>query len=234
MEQFPPSGAAGGVWPPPPTNTPDEGRSRLLALLTQYRSPVSLTRWMIGFVAATVLADVIETLMILSGPAGQESAANLAIVSGLVSLTAGILFLVWTYRIYKNLSALGVSGLRTTPGVVVVMCFLPIVCIYKPIVNFGEIWRATAPPETIAEYGGSWRVTPFAPIIACWWITYLIYSVVSGLISTERFNNGSDMAPHLIMSLGSLISGGLLIALALQLSKREELRYNERAASLRD
>ncbi|BDI28580.1 hypothetical protein CCAX7_006310 [Capsulimonas corticalis] len=236
MEHLPPleGSNTGGVWPPPPTNAIDDGRSRMLSLLSQYRSPVALSRWMLGFMGATVISDVSVTPLLMSGPSGKDSADTLSSLSNLPHFVAGILFLIWTYRLYKNLIVLGVSGLKFSPTIAVLMCVLPVLNLYQPVVIFGEIWRASALRETIARAGGRWKAVPSAPIIVCWWIAYLLYSVVAAILGKQEIKKATDLTPYALLGVTSLVSGTLLTIVALRLNKREEARYIEIAASLKD
>lgn len=197
----------------------------------QYRSPVALTRWMIGFVATTVLLNISAVLVLLANPRRTSEAQDLTDISNLPRLIAGILFYVWIYRLYKNLTALSVHGLKSIPGIAVLMCMLPIVNLYQPVVIFGEIWRASASQASVVQAGGRWKAVPFAPIIVCWWIAYLLYSLVIALNSRD-VNSSSDPTSYLFIGLTSLISGILMIILAVRLSRREEIRHAEALTSL--
>ena len=229
----PPAGA--GVWPPPPTNTPDDGRSRQLALLAQYRSPTMLSRFMLVCLAGAVLLEVISAVELLLGASAMTMSRGVAQLASTMATATGVLFLCWIHRLYKNLPCLGVSGLRYSPGVAVVMFLLPIINIYKPIVIVREIWRATSPPEVLAAVNGSWRKAPSSPLIGLWWIAFYLYDTLGAITSFNASRTRVfDVTPYEATAVGAVISGALFAIVARRLTQREKRRYRELSASLRN
>ncbi|BDI28581.1 hypothetical protein CCAX7_006320 [Capsulimonas corticalis] len=230
MEQIP--HIDGGVWPPPPTNAIDDGRSRMLSLLSQYRSPTVLTRWMLGCLAVAVVTDVAEAIGLLGGLSAHAFTEAISEASSFITLAAGVVFLVWIHRLYKNLTALGIANLRHSPGVAVIMFILPFINLYKPIVIVREIWRATSPQATLSIVKGRWTETPSTPLIGFWWIAYLCYNLVNTLIAVNSSNSQFETAPYEVGAALSVLSGTLLAVLALMLTERQEQRYTEIAANV--
>ncbi len=50
-----------------------------------------------------------------------------------VGIATAVVFLMWTYRAYKNLPALGGKQLVSTPGMAIVWWFVPLVNFYNPM-----------------------------------------------------------------------------------------------------
>ena len=99
-------------------------------------------------------------------------------IQGLVWLVTAAVFLAWLYRARQALAALGVGGLRFSPGWTVGAFLVPgLNLVWAPQAVY-EVWRASDPgPGTGA------RVWPEAlgPWIVAWWGVFVLASLADPL-----------------------------------------------------
>jgi hypothetical protein len=100
-------------------------------------------------------------------------------LAGIVMLVAMIFWLIWVYRTYRNLPALGAHGLLATPGWAVGYYFIPIVHLFRPFQVMREAWRASDPHY---PGGTAWRERPVAPTVNAWWALY-VASILLAIVS---------------------------------------------------
>jgi hypothetical protein len=87
------------------------------------------------------------------------------------SVVAALLVVLWTRRAYRNLAALGVSGLRLRTGWATASWFIPFVNLVLPKEVIDDLWRASdpdTPPLT-----PTWRLRTVPFWIHIWWISIL-------------------------------------------------------------
>jgi hypothetical protein len=96
-----------------------------------------------------------------------------------------LLLMVWIYRVYKNLPALGVRGLRLTPWQAAFarggFSFV------RPYRVIKEIWKASDPEVDLAD-GLSWKESSLWGGIRWWWflwVTVIPVNLVAFMISFE-------------------------------------------------
>ncbi len=96
---------------------------------------------------------------------------GLLLLSSLVSLTAGVLWLVWQYK----LAVSAPTALRRSPGMHVASWFIPFVNWWFPFQNVSNLWRSygSGRQETQAE------AAPM--LLPLWWASYLLFPFVAGL-----------------------------------------------------
>ena len=93
----------------------------------------------------------------------------LLVLSSLLSLVAGVLWLVWQYQ----LAVSAPTTLRRSPGMHVASWFIPIVNWWFPFQNITQLWRSygTGRQETQAQ------AAPM--LIPLWWASYLLFPFVA-------------------------------------------------------
>jgi len=139
------------------------------------------------------------------------------ILNAIVSVAAGIFFLWWFYRAYKNLKTLGLS-LKSTPRMVIVNFFIPIISFWKPYFAAREIWNKSDPPSLlVTELEG--RPSQGSVIVKLWWITTLI-GIFLIILESVGF--------ILIYSLGNMVS---IIAAILQIFMMKEISLRQETIS---
>ena len=116
-------------------------------------------------------------LVYLENPTAEEEATLLrigliGILNAVISVAGGIFYLWWFYRAYKNLKTLGIA-LKSTPRMVIVNFFIPIINFWRPYFVAMEIWNNSDPSTLLAtEQEGSH--SQGSVIVKLWWITTLL------------------------------------------------------------
>ena len=126
-----------------------------------------------------------QTITTEAAKANDNRQQAIGTVQILVYILTSLFFLLWIHRAYKNLSALGATGLKYSPGWAVGGFFVPFLNLVRPFQVVTEIWKASD-PSTMA--GAAWENSPSSPIIAQWWSGYL----ASGAIGWLSFNYGKS------------------------------------------
>lgn len=89
----------------------------------------------------------------------------------LLVVLISVAYLMWIYRAYRNLPALGARGLRHSPRSAVLWWFCPVAHIFMPYLVVSEVWRASN-PESYRHPDG-WRHAPTSRVLALWWAAWL-------------------------------------------------------------
>jgi hypothetical protein len=159
----------------------------------QYRPIERFTPWLAALlvVAAVIggcqaIFDIVSIVTLQQMLDGQPiSAAEaegfdgwynaLTLIGLAVLITTAVLFLVWTYRAYRNLLAFGASELTTSPGWAVGSWFVPILNLFRPYQVMKEIWRgsdpATGPTDRRARSD-----MPVHWALGWWWTFWIVAS----------------------------------------------------------
>lgn len=195
---------------------------------------------LLGIVALAKAAAIGATLHLIvqlgggadfSGGAVQIAAAILGltvIATVLLSLVAGIVYLVWLYRAYQNLPALGVTSLEATPGWAVGHYFIPILNLYRPYQTIVEIWRGSITREQMMAGKTS-------SSIAGWWWAGWIIAALLGQVSGAMVR-GDSLDPGLlsaaawldiVMHVVSLGTALLAIVIVHRISNNQERKNAE-------
>jgi hypothetical protein len=154
-----------------------------------------------------------------------------AIVGGelIVFVLTAIAFLMWTYRAYKNLPALGAHNLEQSPGWAVGWYFVPFANLIKPYYVMVEIVRHSN-PEGI---GVNARASSTANV-GRWWAAYIISGIVGWIAGTTL---SSGAASHSIDSMMTgvgigmvgkainIVAALLAILLIARVDKEQEQRF---------
>ncbi len=157
----------------PPAYSPDRVRDTFEALgwrttLASVAIGIAALMSFVVDIATLVLGDAVNGPEPSVGSALVVAAAGGALV--LATLSAMLSFLIWIHRAAKNLRGLGRHGMRFSPGWCVGWFFIPLAHLVKPFQAMQEIWRASDPDAT----DGYWQHAPTPPLMAFWWITWLL------------------------------------------------------------
>ena len=91
-----------------------------------------------------------------------------------VYIVSGFLILRWIHRANSNARALGVVGMRFTPGWAIGWYFVPIFSLWKPFQAMKEIWKASS--------GAADRETQSSsPLLGWWWFAWLMTGFLGNL-----------------------------------------------------
>jgi hypothetical protein len=129
---------------------------------------------LIAIWAFTLQNELLDSIMHRQMPDPGVADANdqrilaIAIANKLAYVGAGIAYLMWCHRAYRNLPALGAKVLDSTPGWAVGWYFVPIAFLFKPCQSMSEIWRYSDP----AQHGTIRKST--SPLVGVWWAAFLI------------------------------------------------------------
>jgi uncharacterized protein DUF4328 len=193
-------------------------------------------------------ASGLAQLRLLQGAAvGREIAdataaandARQALIGGVQAILfviTAIFFLIWIFRAYKALEALGHPSEQFTPGWAVGYWFIPFLNLYRPYQIVKELWLKSAAASAAAR-ADSEVAPPAAPVsapalIGWWWAVWLIDNALGrALMQQVRTADTLDelirMSQTAIFSdLFSLVPAALAIAIVrgidrLQLRGRE-------------
>jgi hypothetical protein len=102
----------------------------------------------------------------------------LALATLILLALSATAFLVWTYRAYSNLPALGAKFLRFSPGASVGAFFFPFINLVRPYQAFQELWKASDPD--LEPNGPLARMNlDNSRLVGWWWGLWLISGVVA-------------------------------------------------------
>jgi len=90
---------------------------------------------------------------------------------------AGLVFLVWFHRAYRNLSLAGLDGMEFKAKWTVWGFVVPILNLYRPYRIMKEIWTGST---FLAGGTGetSWREVPPGPLVGAWWALVIATGVI--------------------------------------------------------
>lgn len=157
----------------------------------------------------------------------RQAVAGLILVVTLVAAT--VVFIMWFHRAYKNLSALGATGLRYGTGWAIGAWFVPFLNLWRPKQIANDIWRASdrgARPDQ----GIDWREKTVPGFLTAWWAVWVV-SIYAWNFSTRFYFSGDEAEDIRNAGYADLVSLGLDIAAAVlaiyvvvQVTRRQEDR----------
>jgi hypothetical protein len=180
---------------------------------------------LLGMIAA---GHVICFILVLNGGAGelvsQQQLGTTAVLYGLalvgtvvLTIPAGITFVVWAVRTRKNVDALGAYDLEYSAWFPVYFV-VPVLNLFVPLLAFQEIWRASDPASTdLPQHRRGSRIIYF------WWAFFLLASIAGALprLLAERDKRAAEIglaAPYHVLA---AIAAGLAIAMIWRFLQRQ-------------
>ncbi len=100
----------------------------------------------------------------------------------IVAAAIAIVFLVWFFRVYANLAALGARQLRHGPGWAVGAWLVPVVNLARPLEMVSDAWRASN-PKAPGDQGATWREANVPRFLGVWWGLLLGTTLLARLAS---------------------------------------------------
>ncbi len=205
-----------GVWPPPPTGGPPVP-SVVLPVFMPVRRLSRAILALLGAYAVTTVLGIVDALLPPLPIGRQMEDAVLVLTQGLLLLGMGACFLVWTYRLNKNLRALGVTGVRNASAWAVAYFFIPILSLYRPYQVFREIWQASGPGPA-ARTGQAWQNLKSPALLGFWWVSVILTNIVASLSS----NSGGDTSIEVVDNAVALLSTLLALQVVRLVTARQE------------
>lgn len=95
-------------------------------------------------------------------------------LGSLFYLWAGVFFLVWQRRAFRNLGALNAEGMKNKEWYCLWGFFIPVACLYTPMSVMNETWKASNPAVLDKE---KWKDAKNSVLIICWWAAWLAYGL---------------------------------------------------------
>ena len=220
----------GGDW------RPIDGRAKTVRVLLFVLAAIS---------AAALISDGYEWSLLDGAMNGDSITDDQASLSDNVQLIFGVLltvtnlavivtFLMWLFRTYKNVRALGAGDLRYKPGWSIGAWFIPFFNFVGPKQIVNDAWRASDPDLPPAA-GGTWRGAAIpAALFGWWWAAWIVTSVLANTsfrvnLSAETLKELRDASAVDFASDLSTIPACLLCAAVVAAITR---RQNERAGRL--
>ncbi len=120
-----------------------------------------------------------------------------------------IFWLLWQHRAQANLTALGVQGLRFTPGWAVGWWFIPFANLVMPFLAMGELTRASAP-----EAAGSSSPRKVDALLAWWWAAWVMRLVLFIAALTALGSQQPEATYSTVAAENLMIAAGAAEALA--------------------
>jgi hypothetical protein len=169
---------------------------------------------------AGLVAGFIRLLLVQSMRSGRAAAQGVAQASdafvgcaGYFQLVAiavcAIGFSLWFHRVYRNLPALGATGLALSPGRAVGGFYIPIVNLFEPYGTMQEIWLHSQLPAADP------LLEPAEPSrwIKIWWLSFIASNFL-GNFSGVVLVRANGLGGLLWATLGMLASDALAILAA--------------------
>jgi len=148
-----------------------------------------------------------------------EAAANdsrqqlIGILRVLVNLGTIVAFLVWFRRTHQNLPALGVRGLKYSPGWAVGGFFVPFLNLVRPLQVMREVWHGSDPAGLERDEAPNGRAardqlgTP--SLVVGWWSLFLITGFLGNTTARMAFAPDKSIEQLQVLS-GLLVLSDLL------------------------
>ena len=97
------------------------------------------------------------------------------------------LFIAWFFRVYRNLKALGVKGLKYSIKRAIISFLIPGLNLFEPTKAIKELWKASESVGNIAD-GYSWKKVVVPRGIGVWWFL----TVVTRFHGVQFFGSGTE------------------------------------------
>ena len=182
-----------------------------------------------GVVGVVAVASGVDRLDLLSGLEDGTAGASRAdfndrwfgatgILQFVVLLAAGVAFITFFHRAYKNLRAFGYQTTHGT-GWAIGGWFVPLLSLVRPKQIANEIWRKS---------GDSWHQKPPA-LLSWWWAGFLLSTILGQAAFRITVDGGDDIdalrtqaSVYLLSDVVDLVALVLVVAVTVRLSRRQE------------
>ncbi len=158
---------------------------------------------------------------------------GLALATFLLIVGTGVVWIAWQRRAHASLPALGVIGLRYTPGWVVAWWLIPIANFVMPLLTMSELWKATDPDAGPAH----WAARPTPALLGFWWTCWLLRfpilgAVAAGIGTDQDVDTLTARAGVGVASdLATVVAAVLAIVLVRKIEERRRRKASAEAAA---
>ncbi len=132
-----------------------------------------------------------------------------------IRLATVILFLIWEYRAFGNLSALKARNLEFSPGWSVGWWFIPFANLVKPFQVVRELYNESNP--NFDDETGYLNISPGTPeIVGFWWAVFIISNIifrVSDMLVDPRTGMLSEYFSIVFMTAAILHTAAAILAI---------------------
>jgi heme/copper-type cytochrome/quinol oxidase subunit 2 len=137
-----------------------------------------------------LILDTGSTLLSSWTTSDQKSASSLSMfftVTSIIPFMVYGLFIAWFFRVYRNLQALGVKGLKYSTKRAIISFLIPGLNLFEPTKAIKELWMASESVGNIAD-GYSWKKVVVPGGIGVWWFL----AVVTRFHEVQFFGRGTE------------------------------------------
>jgi len=202
-----------------------------------FSSAHSLADLVIIFLAICASIDVViggYQVTLLSGALTEQAdlitdnntTEKLRTLQLVVRLTAFVVFLIWFYRAYRNLQALGIRRGRYSSPWAVLLLLVPILNLFYAYDLVKELWRQSSPDlgfsdDFLKQQAFARKQYPSkTPLIGLWW-GFTIASVVAARISDRITGMWIELIPDALAVVASI----MLILIVKNIDARQEEKH---------
>ena len=211
-----------------------------MASITEYRSPRILAYLAIVPLAGLLSIAILNIILgfgeivlpreiVLDNGARGSAWFTIMYVLSLAELPlrvlAAIFFLVWLFRIFKNLGPTKVRNSEHPASWAIGVWFIPILNLFKPHQVMQQAWRDTDPDiDPTANY--ALAKPEFNSFILTWWIAYIASNVIARIGNRIAENLPDTKAALVIMIISFIAAAPALMAIQLvwEITRRQEDR----------
>jgi hypothetical protein len=147
-----------------------------------------------------------------------------------------VFFIRWFRRAYRNLPALGATGLRYRSGWTIGSWFIPIVGLILPKQIANDIWRASDPEER-PDQGTLWQGDDVPALYQWWWGFFVVGSLLGNaafradLAADDLDGYRRAAAVTIASNLVDIVGATLAVLVIRRTTDRQEARAARLAAS---
>ncbi|MEW9527189.1 DUF4328 domain-containing protein [Microbispora sp. NPDC049125] len=221
------------MYPPavPAPLRPIRGLGTAAVVMLIVDSVVDLIAAGISAQRATLIESFIsdgESFDLADAEASDQLYAVSGVVEFLVYVATAVVFLVWLFRARANAESLSPWPHRRAKPWLIFGWGVPIVSLWFPKQIMDDIWTSSK-PGVIARIG-SLATAPRSGLIWAWWLTWLLSTWVSQLVSRSltRADELPDMrdaaAFDVVANALSILAAALAIAVVLMITRLQEDR----------
>lgn len=158
----------------------------------------------------------------------DDKVAGAATIYLVVGLIAGITFLLWWSRIYRNIVPLGVERPRWGARWAVAYWLIPIISLFRPKQVANDIWRGSDPDAPAGSEG--WESRPVTPLLNWWWALFILDMFIGNFAIRSAFDSDtpdelvSEATAYVITDIADAALAILTIVVIWAMTRRQEAR----------
>lgn len=211
-----------------------------------YESGHTRAQWAVGLLVVTIVLDLIsmisyflemgllssfsnaETISMADVDANDSRQALINNGHILVTALTFVFFLLWIYRVYRNLPALGAAGLKFTPRWAVGGFFVPFLNLVRPFQVMSEIWQVSSAVADLRN-DTDWKDVPLPVLLRIWWGSWLLGNFLSQTSTLAA--RGNDLDQLIVsdwLSIAALVLNIAAAVLLIRIVRSVDLKQAEK------